>query len=264
MARWTDKLGRALGLRSGPEARVYVRERDGVLSLHIGSTVVQSAMRLDDPVRLELSYTRSMMALLLFRPRPRRALLVGLGGGALVRYLHARFPGIEIRAVEIDAEVVRVARERFGLPQQGVEVEVADGARYLAGRRAVADAILVDAFDGERAAPECTTRPFFDSLRSALASPGVAAVNLWDTDPRYELYRDRLLDAFDGRVALLPSVRPGNVVALGLSGMPEAPRWTDLHECAAALARAGHGLEFAEFVRDLRRLNPHDGERLYV
>ena len=49
---------------------VYVSERYGVRSLHIGSDTVQSAMRLKAPNDLELAYTRSMMAFLLFVPAP--------------------------------------------------------------------------------------------------------------------------------------------------------------------------------------------------
>src|SRR5688500_19561600 len=48
------------------DADVYVSERHGVRSLHIGSDTVQSSMRLSRPNDLELSYTRSMMAFLLF------------------------------------------------------------------------------------------------------------------------------------------------------------------------------------------------------
>ena len=45
---------------------VYVTETFGVRSLHIGSDTIQSSMRLARPNDLELAYTRSMMAFLLF------------------------------------------------------------------------------------------------------------------------------------------------------------------------------------------------------
>jgi spermidine synthase len=46
-----------------------------------GST--QSEMRLDDPEALVSAYTRKMMGFLLFRARPKRILMIGLGGGSL-------------------------------------------------------------------------------------------------------------------------------------------------------------------------------------
>ena len=53
--------------------------------LHVGGEAIQSAMRMDDPFALELDYTRCMMAFLLFHPQPRRALMIGLGGGSIAR-----------------------------------------------------------------------------------------------------------------------------------------------------------------------------------
>ena len=49
-------------------------------TLHFGSTARQSTMYLNDSVRLALSYTRCMLAGLLFVPPPRRVLVLGLGG----------------------------------------------------------------------------------------------------------------------------------------------------------------------------------------
>ena len=45
-----------------------------------------------------------------------RALLVGLGGGALALYLSAHFPGLDITAAELDPVVARAAVEAMGFP----------------------------------------------------------------------------------------------------------------------------------------------------
>ena len=71
---------------------MYVSERFGVRSLHIGSDTIQSAMRLARPNDLELAYTRSMMAFLLFTERPARVLMIGLGGGSLAKFIYHRMP----------------------------------------------------------------------------------------------------------------------------------------------------------------------------
>src|SRR5262245_58626477 len=55
---------------------VYISEKFGVRSLHIGSDTVQSAMRIAKPNELELSYTRSMMGFLLFNDRPQSVLVI--------------------------------------------------------------------------------------------------------------------------------------------------------------------------------------------
>ena len=53
-------------------------------SLHFGSEPKQSSMDLNDPYRLTLLYSRAMVTSLLFHATPRRALLIGLGGGSCI------------------------------------------------------------------------------------------------------------------------------------------------------------------------------------
>ncbi len=45
------------------------------------------------------------------------SLMLGLGGGGMSNYLRARFPELEIDAVDIDPEVVRLAQEFFDVPK---------------------------------------------------------------------------------------------------------------------------------------------------
>jgi spermidine synthase len=85
---------------------VVVSESGGLRALHIGGTAVQSAMQLNDPYALALDYTRCMMAFLLFHAEPREALMIGLGGGSLAKFLHRELRHLRVRVVEIDTRVV--------------------------------------------------------------------------------------------------------------------------------------------------------------
>src|SRR4051812_35881529 len=98
---------------------VYISERYGVRSLHIGSDTIQSSMRLARPNDLELSYTRSMMAFLLFIRDPAVVLMVGLGGGSLAKFAYHRLAGARIRVLEVNPRVVTVAQQYFHLPPDG-------------------------------------------------------------------------------------------------------------------------------------------------
>jgi spermidine synthase len=60
------------------EVSVEISEKDGIRSLHLGSETVQSSMKLADPTELVLSYTRAMMAFLLFVPPHNAYLMIGL------------------------------------------------------------------------------------------------------------------------------------------------------------------------------------------
>ena len=56
--------------------------------LHLGSSMVQSAMLLKAPNDLQLVYTQYMMGFLLFHPHPRDILMIGLGGGSLAKFVY--------------------------------------------------------------------------------------------------------------------------------------------------------------------------------
>jgi spermidine synthase len=117
---------------------VYISEKFGVRALHIGSDTVQSAMRIARPNDLEVVYTRSMMAFLLFNAEPREVLMIGLGGGSLAKFVYHHLPQARTTAIEVNPQVVEIARQYFLLPQNDarLNVMVADGAcRRRADRR---------------------------------------------------------------------------------------------------------------------------------
>jgi spermidine synthase len=78
-------------------------------ALYFGTSARQSAMSPEEPHRLVLSYTRAMLSGLLFTRQPRSALVLGLGGGSLPRFLMHVFPTCRIDVVERRAKVVQVA-----------------------------------------------------------------------------------------------------------------------------------------------------------
>ncbi|HEX9674039.1 MAG TPA: polyamine aminopropyltransferase [Burkholderiales bacterium] len=244
---------------------VYVTERFGVRSLHIGSDTVQSAMRLARPNDLELAYTRSMMAFLLFRPPPRRVLMVGLGGGSLAKFIYHRIPDAVTEVIEVNSQVVAVARRLFELPAADARlvVRVCDAAEFVASDGDGFDAILVDGYDGESQVPQLATEAFYGGCRRRLGRGGVLVVNLWGSDRRFDDYLARIEGAFPRGTLCLPAEKPGNVIVFGFRDPPSAVRWDELERDAPTL-EARYALEFGRFVHGLRRMNRWDAERLYI
>jgi spermidine synthase len=244
---------------------VYVTERSGVRSLHIGSDTIQSSMRLARPSDLELAYTRSMMGFLLFAPRPRRVLLVGLGGGSLAKFIYHRMPQTAIEVLEVNPDVVSLARRYFQLPpaDERLEIRVCDGGQFMARPGAAYDAILVDGYDGDRLVEELSSRAFFSACLKRLAPGGMAAVNLWGSDRRFDEYLGRIEAEFPAGTLCLPAEKPGNIIVFGFRDAPGELRWADLGERALEL-EARYGLEFRRFVEALRRMNRCDAERLHA
>lgn len=60
-------------------------------------------------------------------------LIIGLGGGGLLNYIHRYLKEESMTAIEIDPAIVQVAKEYFGLidDQTRLEVVIADGLKYL-------------------------------------------------------------------------------------------------------------------------------------
>ncbi|HER62802.1 MAG TPA: spermidine synthase, partial [Desulfobacteraceae bacterium] len=122
-------------------------------NLYLDGDTLQSTMLLDEPDRLDLEYSQAMMCALLFQPLPRKVLLVGLGGGSLVRFLLEFCPEARIDVAEINPEVVTVARQYFLLPRsERLLITPAPGEVVVADRLAAGDRydlLLLDAFDDD-------------------------------------------------------------------------------------------------------------------
>ena len=243
---------------------VYVSERFGVRSLHIGSDTVQSSMRLARPNDLELSYTRSMMAFLLFVPPPAEILMIGLGGGSLAKFIYHRVPTAGTRVVEVNPQVLAIARQCFHVPPDGprFDVVVTDGAAHVRREDVSADILVVDGYEADSHVEELASRAFYSACRERLRPGGILVVNLWGGDKLFNTLLRRIEEAFPDGTLCLPAERPGNIIVFGFQSAPGAFRWTELAQRAVALENA-HGLEYSRFVEGLRKMNRHDVDRLY-
>lgn len=202
---------------------IVVSESAGVRYLHFGSHWIQGAMRVARPWALELDYTREMMAALLLRPDPewpRSALLIGLGAASLAKFLHRHRPAARLTVVEIDPEVVHVARRHFKLPEDDARIEVVidEGASWLAGCQRQFDLILVDGFDENARTGRLDTLPFYLDCKARLADSGLLVTNLLSKRKGVPKSMERIEAAFTGRAVAFPSCDSGNVVAFAATG----------------------------------------------
>ncbi|KAL1201441.1 hypothetical protein V5N11_002647 [Cardamine amara subsp. amara] len=79
------------------------------------------------PMVASLSLIDSHISQLKARPK---ALCIGVGGGGLLSFLRLQL-GFEVTGVEIDPEVLRMARQYFGLDDSLARVHVEDGIKFL-------------------------------------------------------------------------------------------------------------------------------------
>src|SRR5258706_14981103 len=211
---------KANSMRKVKRPDLVVSEERGVRHLHVGGEAIQSAMRLEDPFALELDYTRCMMAFLLFPAAPRRALMVGLGGGSLAKFFHRRLAGLRTHVVENDERVIATARALFHVPADDtrLRIEHGDGVEALAPE--CCDLLVVDGFEDESTPSAMVSQAFFDAAWWALQEPGVLVMNFMDDDRDFDRRWQRIERAFDGAVLAFQSLRDPNIVVIGLKGSP--------------------------------------------
>lgn len=222
---------------------IEISESAGVRYLHFGSHWIQGAMRLARPWALELDYTREMMAALLLRPDaewPRSALLIGLGAASLTKFLHRHRPETRLVVVEIDADVVHIARQYFKLPEENerLRLHIDDGANFIAASRQRFDLILVDGFDENARTGMLDTLPFYLNCQARLSDQGLLVTNLLSRRKGVKKSMERLAEAFEGRAMAFPSCDSGNIIAFAATGNPVTHTLADLKTLAKQLKAA--------------------------
>jgi spermidine synthase len=145
-----------------------------------------SYVDLADPRHLEFDYLRRMRDVV-EALRARRIVHVGGAGCALARALAATDRGRVRRqeVIEVDADVVELAREHLGLRRApGLKLRIGDGRAFLAARDdASVDVLLVDAFVGARVPRHLATTAALADAARVVAPGGALAINVVDAPP---------------------------------------------------------------------------------
>ncbi len=186
----------------------------------------QSVVKVGDPDHLELPYARVMPVGLALVEKPKRVLIVGLGGGTIPSFLHKHFPRMIIDVVEIDADVVDVAKRFFGFREDAtMRAYVDDGRRFIEKRRNLYDIIFLDAFGCENIPYHLATREFLQAVRKALTPKGVVVGNVWSrgSNRLYDSMIRTYQDAFE-ELYILEVQGVGNRILLALPRKQQVTR----------------------------------------
>ena len=226
--------------------------------LHLGTEWIQGSMRLDAPFEIELEYVQRMMAWLLFvQPQTvsrRHAMQLGLGAAALTKFCHRKLR-MKTTAIELNPQVVAACRIWFKLPRDDSRLSVilGDAQEVVAHEhwRAQVDALQVDLYDHEAAAPVLDSEAFYRDCRRLLTEDGCMTVNLFGRSSSYERSLARIRSAFGAAAvwAFRPT-REGNTVVLALRE-PVHPERGELAERAAVI-QSKWGLPARKWLRGLK------------
>jgi len=221
---------------------VHFSDYGDVRYLHLGTEWVQGSMRIDAPFEIELEYVQRMMAWLLFVPPAsvagRHAMQLGLGAGALTKFCYKKLR-MTCTAIELNPQVLQACRGWFKLPPEDARLRVvlADAAQEIKSPEwlGTVDALQVDLYDQEAAAPVLDSEDFYADCRALLTEEGCMTVNLFGRSASYERSLEKIATAFgeDALWAFKPT-REGNTVVLA-QREASRPKRAELLERAQAI-----------------------------
>jgi spermidine synthase len=221
---------------------VNFSDHGDVRYLHLGTEWVQGSMRMDKPFEIELEYVQRMMAWLLFAPPAsvarRHAMQLGLGAGALTKFCWRKLR-MKTTAIELNPQVIAACRLWFKLPPDDARLSVilGDAAEVAAHGhwREQVDALQVDLYDHEAAAPVLDSQAFYADCRKLLTEDGCMTVNLFGRSSSFSLSLQKIVAAFGpGAVWAFRPTREGNTIVLALRA-PQRPDRAALAERAETI-----------------------------
>lgn len=158
--------------------RIRIEEDNEARYMYFDRTL-QSAMNLKDPTALRLIYSRYTSLGFTFRPDAKNMLLIGLGGGSIPKKLNQVFPHLVVDAVELDPEVIKLAKEYFHLKEsKNLRLHAQDGRLFLTRTKEQYDIILLDAYFTDAMPFHLATRQFFELAQRKLTPNGIIVANL--------------------------------------------------------------------------------------
>ncbi|MBF4988655.1 polyamine aminopropyltransferase [Methylophilus sp. 14] len=240
---------------------VEVTETDGVRSMHLGSPTIQSSMKVKDPYALVLAYSWGVLSSLLFKPDSRQLTLVGLGGGSIAKYVWKYCPQIQQTVIELNPQVIQVARSHFFVPDDDERLQIieGDGIAHIQQHPGACDWLMMDAFGSNGLPPDFCTQSFFDDCADALTPDGLFTINLWGSDKKFDIYMQRMEQTFEQRVLMMPTGKPGNIIVFGFKSALAMPDLATLRKRAQE-AMQTHNINFLDLIDRLQGANPNNGK----
>ncbi len=193
--------------------KINVWDHQGSLSLEVGG--YPQSVSLNTPDLKKCYWFRAVEEVSLRLKNPRRALVIGVGGATILHLLKQTFPDLEMVGVELDEEILKVARRCFGLDEiRDLSVVVKDGGEYVKNyQREPFDLVFVDAYLGGNFPLHFEEEDFLRHLRRITHPKGVVAINRAGGFDRRKLHE--LLERGFAKVEVVKIPLPGFLGGMG-------------------------------------------------
>lgn len=198
---------------------ICVTKEGDILTLYSPSSFKQTAINESNPLLPHLEYARNTILGLVFYPAPGSILVMGLGGGSIPMMFHNICKQTHIDVVEIDPEIVEIAKKYFHFTtSQRLQLYIDDASLFVKKSNKRYDLIIMDAYIGNKLPGSLTTTEFFNEIKRLLSLDGIFIANVMRKSQRKFL---RLLkkNGFENKeIWLLPCIRSRNIVVFASRG----------------------------------------------
>jgi spermidine synthase len=231
-----------------------------IRTLHLGTEWIQGSMIVDSPFEIELEYVQRMMAWLLFVDAAsvpkRRAMQLGLGAATCTKFCYKKLR-MQTTAIEINPQVITACRLWFKLPPDDAKLEVvlADAALEIQKTQwqGHIDALQVDLYDHDAAAPVLDSADFYADCRRLLTDDGVMTVNLFGRSSSYQSSVEKISEVFGSdAVWTFKPTREGNTIVLAQRTATQTKR--DALAARAEVIETKWGLPASKWLRVFKPL----------
>jgi spermidine synthase len=205
--------------------QITVEDKGGYRMLRFNGSM-ETRLLIANPLLGHFEYTDYFQMPLLWNPKAKRVLVMGLGGGSTQRAFQHYFPTVHVDTVELDPTVAKVAKEWFGVKENKThKIHISDGRGYLRrNKERKYDAIMMDAYSsntyGSFIPYHLATKEFFQLASEDLTVNGVLAYNVigtyneWRADIVGSMYRT--MKTVFPHVYHFPAADSRNIVLVGV------------------------------------------------
>jgi len=189
------QLGEVIYKKNSLYNSIFIYKSGSIVSIKFGRQAgvhLQSQVDLDNPQQHLLEYTRMTFCGLLYKPQPKKMLVLGLGGGVIHSQMRHYFPSMEIDVAEIEADVVPAATKYMGFKEdEKLKVTVDDGRMFIKKQLRKNpvpkyDLIVLDAFNGDYIPFHLMTKEFLEEVKGVLSDDGVVIANVFFTNRLFD------------------------------------------------------------------------------
>ena len=237
-----------------------IEDIDGIRYLYSGESATQSAINLAQPHTIMLQNLEYAMGCLMFLPKPKNILLLGVGGGSLIHFFRHYLPQAHITGIDYDPELLQTMHDQFRLPKEDhyLSYNIADAQTWIKTNATQFDLIIVDLFDEQDMPKWVIEKEFMFNLKNALTEQGCVTWNtLIATDHDFNHFYSALRDVFQQRTLCLAAEDYENTIAYSFNSPLEQSDMGHLIQLAQQ-NNEQYELPFHEILSIIFNTNPID------